>query len=295
MVPRHRASIGKGVQCLASSSLTAARDTSGHAGHLAADLIDRFGRSSVFMDVDSIPVGEEFENPIQHALDSCQVALVLIGDDWLASTSSGEQRRIDKNDDWVRNEVAAALKRSDVRVIPILVEGATMPSPSELPSEISRISKIEACELSNRRWKYDFERLYESVKDVGPRGRIGPAIRDAPGWAKAGVSATLGGVAAAVILLGTGGGSSSSCANQVIPPDLRGRLSVADGTRRPAVPGSVFYGACGGTSWAIAQFPGGGDGVFKQTGFSWTKLGSIASAECLIPSDLRDAWNLGGC
>jgi len=270
------------------------KDTSGHAGHLAADLIDRFGRSSVFMDVDSIPVGEEYANPIQHALDSCQVALILIGDDWLASTGSGG-RRIDEADDWVRNEVASALARSDVRVIPVLVEGASMPDSAELPADISKVSKIEACDLSNRRWRYDVEQLCESVKGGGPGRPTTSVVKRAPTWAKAGAAAVLAAVVVAGVLLVTGGGSSPSCANEVITPDVRDRLSTAEGTNQPASPGSVYYGTCGDTGWALAQFPDGSDGVFKQTGFSWTKLGSIAAARCLVPSELRDAWHQGGC
>jgi len=68
--------------------------------------------------------GRNFEDSIHRALDSCKVTLVLIGDEWLTATPDGK-RRIDDENDYVRREVAAALKRADVTVIPLLVT----PSP----------------------------------------------------------------------------------------------------------------------------------------------------------------------
>jgi hypothetical protein len=248
------------------------------------------------MDVDSIRIGEEYENPIQKALDSCEVALVLIGSDWVGPTGVGDKRRIDEEDDWVRREVAAALSRRDVKVIPILVEGTTMPSRQELPPNVARIAKIEACELSNRRWKFDFERLCKSMQDIRGEGAIKRLIRHPSRGAKAGAAAALAVAVAVGVLLATGTGSSgSSCTNQTIPPDVRQELSTAQGTKQAAVEGTVFYGACSDESWAIAQFPGGHDGVFRQTGFTWTKVGSIAAAKCKVPTDLRAAWSQGGC
>jgi len=60
-------------------------DTAGEAGRLADDLSERFGRSRVFIDVDSIPLATNFEDRIHAALDSCRVVFVLIGDQWLAA------------------------------------------------------------------------------------------------------------------------------------------------------------------------------------------------------------------
>jgi hypothetical protein len=273
------------------------KDTGGHAGHLKAELGRRFGRSNVFMDVDSIPAGERYEDPIHSALAASQVALVLIGDEWLADPGGRRRRRIDHEDDWVRREVAAAIERDDVTVIPILVEGASMPSADALPPVIAPLSKIQACELSNHRWNYDFRNLCTTVERHTARGGIGGFFRGLPRWAKpVSASLALAGAAALVVLLATGGGTpSSSCANQTIPPDVRDELSVAQGTRQPAVEGSVYYGACGEQSWALAEFPGNSDGVFKQTGFTWTRLGSIEATRCRVPTELLSAWDLGGC
>jgi TIR domain len=136
-------------------------DTAGAAGHLADDLGERFGRSRVFIDVDSIPLATNFEDRIHAALDSCQVVLVLIGTEWLTARLPSGERRIDDEHDYLRQEVAAALEREDVAVIPVLVDGASMPSPEDLPSDISELAKINALDLNHKRWHADLGTLCE--------------------------------------------------------------------------------------------------------------------------------------
>jgi hypothetical protein len=66
------------------------------------------------------------------ASPSCDVLLALIGYRWLTITDQDGQQRLDKPGDFVRLEVEAASAR-DVRVIPILMEGARMSRDDELP------------------------------------------------------------------------------------------------------------------------------------------------------------------
>ena len=136
-------------------------DTAGEAGRLADDLIERFGRSRVFIDVDSIPLATNFEDRIHAALDSCRVVFVLIGDDWLTARLPSDERRLDAEHDYLRQEVAAALERPDVAVVPVLVEGAQMPTAEDLPSDISALAKINAVDLSHKRWRADVGTLCE--------------------------------------------------------------------------------------------------------------------------------------
>jgi hypothetical protein len=101
----------------------------------------------------------------------------------------------------------------------------------------------------------------------------------------------------AAIVVGTsrtGGGGDATCVNRTVPRDVRAQLSTANGTTAPAVQGTVYYGTCGAQGWALATFPDGTDGVFKQSGFHWTKLDSIAAAKCAsVPADLLDEWHQG--
>ena len=195
------------------------KDTGGHAGHLAADLISRYGRSNVFMDVDSIPAGVDYGNPIDDALDSCNIAFVLIGDNWVDPVGPEQKRRIDEESDWVRREVASALERPDVTVVPVLVEGAAMPEAADLPAEISSLANIQALSLHNSQWSYDFEELCGTVDHAASDGKLQRFLRQSRSWPKLGSAAVLGlrAVAAAVVLLSGGGTGGASCVNQLIP------------------------------------------------------------------------------
>ena len=183
-------------------------DAAGHAGHLAAELSLRYGESSVFIDIDAIAPGVDFERRIDDALSSCQVALVLIGDEWLTAERDGK-RRIAQENDYVRREVGAALLRDDVTVIPVLIEGAQMPSAAELPADIAPLAKINALELSNKRWRYDLGRLYDVVGRSDPKWKR--VLRATPRWAKrASPVAVVAGAAAAAVLLLSGGGENAA-------------------------------------------------------------------------------------
>ena len=101
-------------------------ETAYPAGWLFDRLADRFGRGQIFKDIDSIQLGDDFVEVITAAVGSCDVLLALIGDRWLTITDEQGRARLDDPEDFVRLELEAALTRN-VRVIPILVEGARMP------------------------------------------------------------------------------------------------------------------------------------------------------------------------
>lgn len=145
-------------------------DSSGYARALYEPLCTYFGEDRVFMDLDQIEPGEDFEQVIDEAVSSCETLVVLIGRDWLTSRDEN-RRRLDDPKDFVRLEIAAALQRY-IRVIPVLVQGATMPRPEDLPDELSRFSRRQAFELSDRRWRQDVRRLIDSLERtlIGRRG-----------------------------------------------------------------------------------------------------------------------------
>jgi hypothetical protein len=133
-------------------------ETAYAAGWLFAQLADHFGDGQVFKDVDSIQLGDDFVEVITRAVGSCDVLLALIGDEWLTITDEHGRRRLDDPDDFVRLEIEAALIRN-VRVIPILVEGARMPRADELPDSLVRLVRRHALELSPARFDFDTGRL----------------------------------------------------------------------------------------------------------------------------------------
>jgi predicted ATPase len=141
-------------------------DSAGHAGRLGDHLLDRFGQGSLFMDVESIEAGVDFTAEIERAISSCEAVLVVIGPEWLDATGSDGRRRLDEPADFVRREVEAALA-SDVRVIPVLVGGATMPPETELPESIASLARRNALELQDRRWREDVDALVDELEGRG--------------------------------------------------------------------------------------------------------------------------------
>ena len=152
-------------------------DCQPQANGLNDGLRHRLPGARVFMDIDSIPFGVDFEQHIREEIRSCDVVLVLIGDQWLDVADAAGQRRVDDPQDFVRLEIESALASPDVRVVPVLVENALMPSTSALPSSIARLARLNAIELSDRRWQSDLERLAGVVEEIGTGAR--PAGRSA--------------------------------------------------------------------------------------------------------------------
>jgi hypothetical protein len=143
---------------------------SGFAGRIEADLQRRFGRAEVFRDVDDLASGEDFVQGLDRALHRCRVLIVVIGKGWLTAAGATGTRRLDEPHDFVRQEIGAALAR-DVQVIPVLVEGARMPSEAELPDELKPLARRQAHELADSRWDYDMGRLADSIGATLGRAR----------------------------------------------------------------------------------------------------------------------------
>jgi len=114
-------------------------DSAGHAGRLFDRLVARFGKRAVFMDVEGIEAGVDFVETIEMAVGGCDVLLAVIGRSWLDSRDSEGKRRLDDDQDFIRLETSAALARN-VRVIPVLVEGARMPRAAEHSFHCARTS-----------------------------------------------------------------------------------------------------------------------------------------------------------
>jgi hypothetical protein len=199
-------------------------DAAGHAGRLADGLTTYYGRDHVFMDLDSIGPGVDFVARIEQAVGACNAALVLIGDGWVSAADAEGTRRLDDPADFVRVEVAEALARDGIKVIPVLVEGAKMPAPEELPEDIRKLSRHNAIELSDARWNYDVDRLKQAIGEPKKplRTRVKPRI---PAWAIVGAVLLAAGGAAAALLLGKSGGGSDDPKVQVKNGSYKGQLS----------------------------------------------------------------------
>ena len=121
-------------------------DASYVASIVRKHLESEFGPGSVFMDIDSIPLGVDFRQHLSDAVSSCDVLLALIGETWAGPLPGGTQRRIDDPKDFVRIEVEAALKRG-IPVVPVLIDRATPPAVESLPPGLRELAFRNAAEL----------------------------------------------------------------------------------------------------------------------------------------------------
>lgn len=135
------------------------------AGRLADRLIDRFGEGQVFIDVDTIEPGVDFAEEIGRAVATCKVLLAVIGPEWLTATDGRGRRRLDDPADIVRLEIEAALDRG-VRVIPILVDGASMPYREDLPGSLAGLARRNALFIRHENFRSDAGRLVTAIEPV---------------------------------------------------------------------------------------------------------------------------------
>lgn len=185
------------------------KDTAASARGIYERLAQRFGADRVFFDV-SIPAGTDFVDAIRGAITSSGAVVVVIGPDWFAGRSDELARRTPE--DYVVFEVGTALEHGRL-VLPVLVEGATMPLPDDLPPPVRPLATLEALEIDHERWDYDMGRLCERLEQVltpaGDGPEPGRRFWDRPKALIIGgaLLAVLVAVAIGAVLLGDGGGS----------------------------------------------------------------------------------------
>ena len=138
-------------------------DSEGEAGRLFDELEKHFGEQSVFMDVAGIEPGQDFRKAIDQSVATCSVLLAVIGPHWVDSLDGAGRRRLDDPGDFVRIELASAL-RSNIAVVPVLVRGSRMPRADELPNDLKDLAYRNAVELTHARWKSDIPLLIRALR-----------------------------------------------------------------------------------------------------------------------------------
>lgn len=172
-------------------------------GRIFDHLKQTFGERRIFKDVDSIPYGVDFHKAIDEAVAGCDVFLAIIGKSWLTATDSTGLRRIDDPNDYVRLEIRSALTRN-ILVIPVLVEGAKMPTGAELPEEILALATRNAASVRpDPDFHPDFARLCEQI-GFSMRGSLNtrPKVANQGQWKVAfGLLAMVVAIAASIFVL----------------------------------------------------------------------------------------------
>ena len=143
-------------------------DSSGYAGRLYDILSAQFGGENTYIDVNTIRGGDNFAAVIEEKISLCDVLLAVIGERWLTSPAENGSRRLDMGGDFVRLEITEALER-EVRVIPVLVGGATMPHQDDLPDELRPPFALQAMDVRDAHFRADAELLIDALNKAVPR------------------------------------------------------------------------------------------------------------------------------
>jgi len=205
-------------------------DSAAYAGRLFDILSARFGADNTFMDVDDIKGGDDFTTVIERKLGVSDALVAVIGEHWLSVKEPSGERRLDNPNDFVRIEIAKALQRG-IRVIPVLVGGASLPHPGDLPDNLKGLCDRQAVEIRDTRFHEDAKDLVDvlhgtlhgtgltsqglSLKRLIPAIVLGAVMLIAGGWLlfaqrQKAASPTSGAAAAGQTQGLTGGGTGST-------------------------------------------------------------------------------------
>ena len=200
-------------------------DTEGYAGRIFDQLERKLEANEIFIDVDAIDAGQDFQQSVREAIEASYAVLVLVGDRWLAQQADDGSRRIDDPDDPVRKEVEMALG-SRTQIIPVLCGNASMPGPDDLPPSIARFSYLNAVRITSGRFRQEMSDL-EGAVDLARHRSVGAAESD-PRFSAA-----------------------------LHSPERSEPLLIAGGTRRPGLGDRVSSGDLGSYRYDdVAQYEG---------------------------------------
>lgn len=126
-------------------------------------LESEFESHNVFLDVNSIRGGEDWDKTIRNEIESCQVLIVIIGPNWVGD-------RIFDKEDYVRMEVRTALE-NNAFIIPLLVQNTKVPIKDDIPSDIVKLLNYQFVAFDPNN-SHDVKSLIDAVRQrkmgIGP-------------------------------------------------------------------------------------------------------------------------------
>ncbi len=137
------------------------RDDSQSEALLLKDaLVRRLGAGAVFLDTSNIAPGAVWPTQLRRELAKSDVVLAVIGPDWFIVHDDAGRRRIDDEEDWVRQELAGGLA-SGKTVIPVCVCGTKMAPKRYFPLPLQPLADRQAFEIRMAYWDQDVKALLD--------------------------------------------------------------------------------------------------------------------------------------
>jgi len=148
--------------------------------HLATILRTSFGQKQVFLDVGGIEGASKWPQALHRQLASTGAMVALLHKEWAYETKKGsDKRRIDDPNDVVRYEISQALA-NNIPVLPVLLDGAPMPEPDQLPPDLKALWLFQGMPLqSGERFAQDAEAIIRRLRimlDKRPRNNVHLAV-----------------------------------------------------------------------------------------------------------------------
>ena len=132
--------------------------SSSFAGVLYDVLCKNFPSGVVFKDKNKLLPGKDFRDGINHGIDLSHTMLVLIDRNWLNMTDDKGNKRLWKEDDFIRYEIKTAIEKTR-NIIPVLFDGGKMPAATDLPPDINKLCDFQAFEI-------DADNTTESINEL---------------------------------------------------------------------------------------------------------------------------------
>jgi hypothetical protein len=132
----------------------------------------RYGEDRVWQDVDDLTVGSEYLPQILDNIAAADAVLIIIGPHWLDTGVRGGKARLANPKDVLRTEIVHALKRKS-GVIPVLVGGADMPDPRDLPRPVAPLVKRDGLAIMDADWGRSMQLLFEKLQDLSRAASAG--------------------------------------------------------------------------------------------------------------------------
>jgi hypothetical protein len=142
------------------------------------ELKQQFPNDAIFKDFNVIRAGDDFNKAIESNLQSCNVLLVVIAENWLTCKDENGNQRLFLPDDYVCLEISTAIKK-EKKVIPVLINNTQMPSAETLPESIKELHKLQAVRINNSNFEMDVFNLANEINDAtGRRNQYADLVKD---------------------------------------------------------------------------------------------------------------------
>lgn len=150
------------------------REDTEAAANVVLHELEKRTSARVFLDTAAVRKGSDWEQTIERECDAANAMIAVIGPVWLTLSRDGK-RRLDHKDDWVRRELASALRRG-IPVYPVHLDDAANLdySTAELPKEIARLSKIQrtSARSSLGELRNDLAPVLDSIRHLARRRQL---------------------------------------------------------------------------------------------------------------------------